>query len=185
MPIEPTMAWMGGHAENMDRCLTVLGAVAATTMLHGLACAQTRSVTAADVAGKYFVAANGFETRIIHPMWIGDRLAVEDIRFTGNFPLISKNYPTSAVGVGVRHPATMVGGILTYAASPLFGHSSCPQTVVFKATDGPATGGIHAVFTFEGPPEGSPGTVEALTHSEMEWGTGLGTIRGDPDYFPG
>jgi hypothetical protein len=137
------------------------------------------------VAGKYFVAANGFETRIVHPMWIRDRLAVEDIRFIGNFPLIREHYPTGAVGVGVRHPATMVGGILTYAAPPLFGHNDYPHAVVFKRTDGPATGGINAVITFEGPPEGGPGTVEALTHSETEWGTRLDTNIGDPSYFPG
>lgn len=167
---------------DLHRCVTILGAVAAMTLLHGLACAQTRSVTAADVAGKYFVAANGFETRIIHPMWIGDRLTVEDIRVIGNFPLMSK---TSAVGVRVRRPATMVAGILTYAAPPLFGHSDYPHTVVFKRTAGPATGGVHAVITFEGPPDGSPDTVEALTHSETEWGTGLDTVEGDPGYFPG
>ena len=97
-------------------------------------------------------------------MWINDRLMVEDIRFIGNFPLITGNYPTSAVGAGVHRPSTMLGGILTYAAPPLFGRSY-PQTVVFKRTDGPATRGIHAVMTFEGPPEGSPATAEALTRS--------------------
>lgn len=170
---------------NLHHCSAVVGAVAATTLLHGIAFAQTGSVIAADVAGKYFVAANGFETRIVHPMWIGDQLAVEDIRFVGNFPLITSNYPANADGVGIKHPATMLGGILTYSAPPLFGHSDYPQTVVFKRTVGPATGGIHGVITFEGPPEGSPGTVEALTHSETEWGTGLDTVRGDPGYFPG
>jgi hypothetical protein len=79
----------------------------------------------------------------------------------------------------------MVGGILTYATPPLLGHSDYPQTIVFKRTDGPGTAGIHAVITFEGPPEGSPSTVEALTHSETEWGTGLDTVKADPGYFPG
>ena len=79
----------------------------------------------------------------------------------------------------------MVGGILTYATPPLLGHSDYPQTIVFKRTDGPGTAGIHAVITFEGPPEGSPSTVEALTYSEAEWGTGLDTVKADPGYFPG
>ena len=170
--------------KNLHRCHTVIGAIVATTLLHRLAFAQTTSVSADDVAGKYFVAADGFETRIVHPMWINDRLMVEDIRFIGNFPLITGNYPTSAVGAGVYRPSTMLGGILTYAAPPLFGRSY-PQTVVFKRTDGPATRGIHAVITFEGPPEGSPATAEALTRSETEWKSGRDVTKGDPAYFPG
>ena len=153
-------------------------------LLQGLALAQAASVTPADVTGKYFVATNGFETRVIHPMWIGDTLVVEDIRFTGNYPLISANPPVGAAGVGANHPAAMVGGVLTYAAPALFG-GRYPQTVVFKRTNGPATGGIHAVITFEGPPEGSPSTVEALTRSTTEWQAGQGLHQRQSRQLPG
>jgi hypothetical protein len=163
---------------------TIIGVIGSTALLQGLALAQAASVTPADVAGKYFVATNGFETRVIHPMWIGDTLVVEDIRFTGNYPLISANLPVGAVGVGANHPAAMVSGILTYAAPALFG-GRYPQTVVFKRTNGPATGGIHAVITFEGPPEGSPSTVEALTRSTTEWQAGQDSTKGNPGNFPG
>jgi len=162
----------------------IIGVIGSTALLQGPALAQVASVTPADVAGKYFVATNGFETRVIHPMWIGDRLVVEDIRFPGDYPLISANLLAGAVGGGANHPATMVGGILTYAAPALFG-GSYPQTVAFKRTNGPATGGIHAVITFEGPPEGSPSTVEALTRSRTEWEAGQDSTKGHPGNFPG
>jgi hypothetical protein len=150
----------------------VLGAAAVGLLHQGPASAQTAAVTPADVAGQYFVAANGFETRVIHPVWIGDSLVVEDIRFMGNYPLITADIPPGALGAGLNHPATMVGGILAYAAPALFGGSQ-PQTVVFKRTSGPATGGVHAMVTFEGPPEASPSLIEALTRSEIEWKTGV------------
>ena len=153
-------------------------------MLSGHVSAQPASIAPADVAGKYFVAADGFETRIIHPKWDGDSLVVEDIRLKGNYPLVVGNLPVDAVGVGVDHPATMVGDVLTYAAPGLFERSH-PQTVVFKRTDGAATRGVHAVITFEGPPEGSPSTVEALTRSEAEWQAGPHAAKGDPEDFPG
>jgi hypothetical protein len=160
-----------------------LGAVASAALLQ-TASGQPASVTPADVAGMYFVAANGFETRVIHPMWFGDSLVVEDIRSIGNYPLIAANIPAGAIGFRANHPATMVGGILTYATAGLFG-ASYPQVVVFKRTNDRATGGIHAVITFEGPPEGSPSTVEALTRSETEWKAGQDPSEGDPDAFPG
>ena len=37
--------------KNLHCCYTVIGAIAATTLLHGLAFAQTTSVSAGDVAG--------------------------------------------------------------------------------------------------------------------------------------
>jgi len=149
------------------------------------ACAQA-VVNPADVVGKYFTSANGFETRVVHPKWDGDRLVVEDIRFRGNYPLIAGNLPPDAVGAFVYHPASMVGGILTYEAPALFGKSQ-PQTVVFRRTEGPATGGVHATITFEGPPESSPSTFEAVTRSEAEWAPGdrQPSIKGDPGRMPG
>jgi hypothetical protein len=137
-------------------CLVVNGAFAQTV------------VTPAEVAGKYLIAADGFETRVIHPSWQGDRLVVEDIRFTGNLPLVGANLPPRSKGRGVSHPASMVRGVLVYTAPALFGGNQ-PQTVVFYRTDGPATGGIHALVTFEGPPEGAPSISEALLRTEQQW----------------
>ena len=88
-------------------------------------------------------------------MWKGDRLRVEDVRFLGNYPLIAARVPPGAVGVGVMRPAIMLGGILTYYASDVFGRVIQPQTVVFRPV-GPDDGTVHAIITFDGPPEGSP-----------------------------
>ena len=167
----------------LRRRAAILGATASVALLQN-ASAQTVPVTPAEVAGMYFVAANGFETRVIHPMWFDDSLVVEDIRFMGNYPLIAANIPAGTVRLHANHPATMVGGILTYAAPGLFGGSH-PQVVVFKRTEGTSTGGIHAVVTFEGPPEGSPSTIEALTRSESEWKAGQDSSKGEPGNFPG
>ena len=159
-------------------------------LLHGGAHAQPSTVPPvvgpSDVAGMYFVAADGFETRVIHPQWRGDRLAVEDIRFHGNYPLIATKLPTDAAGIGSEHPATMVDGILTYVASGLFGGGHlCPQTVVFRRTHDPATAGIHAFITFDGPPESGPSMVHALTRTGTEWRSGQRPAAGLSDDFPG
>ncbi len=149
------------------------GAVAAAFLSAPVALAQTGSpcVIPDEVVGSYFVAADGFETRIVHPAWNDDRLVVEDVRVRGSFPLMAGSFPIGVIGLGVRHPASMVGGILTYAAPALFS-ATYPQTVVFKRTEGPVTGGLHAVMIFEGPPEGSPSAVEALTLTDTEWKNG-------------
>ena len=159
-------------------------------LLHGAAHARAAmvppGVNPSDVAGMYFVAADGFETRVIHPQWRGDRLVVEDIRFRGNYPLIAAELPADAEGVGSEHPAVMVGGILTYAAPDLFGgNHSCPQTVVFRRTEEPATAGIHAVITFDGPPETGPDVVHALTRTEAGWRAGQQPAPGRSGSFPG
>jgi hypothetical protein len=137
-------------------CLVVNGAFAQSV------------VTPAEIAGRYFIAADGFETRVIHPSWQGDRLVVEDIRLIGNLPLVGAYLPPGAKGRGASHPASMARGVLAYMAPALFGGTQ-PQTVIFYRTEGPATGGIHAIVTFEGPPEGAPSTSEALARTEQEW----------------
>lgn len=133
-------------------------------------------VIPADVAGMYFTAADGFETRVVHPKWDGDRLVVEDIRFRGQYPLIAASLPPDAVGAGVNHPAAMMGGILVYEAPALFGGGQ-PQAVVFNQTKGPATAGIHAIMIFEGP-EGMPSTFQALMHTTAEWTAGQNSTPG-------
>ncbi len=162
--------------------------IIAGSLFAGKAGAQAvpgeEEVRTADVAGLDFVAANAFETRVVHPQWKGDRLFVEDIRFLGHYPRIAGTLPDKTLGTGILHPATMVGGILTYYARVLFGESQA-QTVVFKRTSDPATRGIHARLTFDGPPEGSPDTVEAATYTEEEWRTGQTSTSGDRGGFPG
>jgi hypothetical protein len=141
----------------------------AATFCLAVNCAFAQSVvTPAEIAGKYFVAADAFETRVVHPMWQRDRLVVEDIRLIGNLPLVGAHLPPAAKGRGVSHPASMARGVLVYMAPALFGGTQ-PQTVIFYRTEGPATGGIHAIVTFEGPPEGAPSTWEALARTEQEW----------------
>ena len=125
-------------------------------------------VTVADIVDKYFIAANGFETRIVHPRWKGDRLFVEDVRFIGHYPDLLGVLPTGTSIVGVDHPADMMNGTLVYRANPLFGGPT-PQVVVFYRTDGHATRGIHAIMVFEGPPEGSPSMFKAMTRTVAEW----------------
>lgn len=139
------------------------------------------AVTPADIVGSYFTAADGFETRIVHPKWKDDRLVVEDIRFRGHYPEIVGFPPPDATGAGIDHPANMLNGVLAYVAPTLFGGPQS-QVVVFYRTEGPATGGIHATIIFDGPPEGGPGIFGATTRTATEWTTGLeDRLRSRPD----
>ena len=170
------------------RCAALTGALLA--LLHGAAHAQPTTVPQVvnpnDVAGMYFVAADGFETRVIHPRWHGDRLVVEDVRFRGNYPLTAAKLPADATGAGSEHPATMIDGLLTYSAPELFGRDHlCPQTVVFRRNVDQATAGIHAFITFDGPPETGPSIVNALTRTEADWRSGQRPASGHPGDFPG
>ena len=154
---------------------SILTAMAASGFILSTHAFALEAVEPVEVSGSYVVASDGYQTRIVHPMIVADRIFVEQVSFEGNCPFLTGKYPSGATIE--KALASMVSGLLTYRASidPISGQKA-PETIHFYRTEGVETAGIHATVVFDGPER--PTIVEASVLSAAEWETGQNASSG-------